>query len=93
MFKVVVYICNWEPFKSLLIIMCKSTFVTKIRFEFSQYMARPVEVPGLLTTLLSVLVLMFTYLFPCKLEQMCVLKFWKTKKLSTLLECLILFDF
>jgi hypothetical protein len=27
--------------------MCKSTFVTKIWFEFGQYMARPTKVLGL----------------------------------------------
>jgi hypothetical protein len=30
MFKIVAYICNRESFKSLLTIVCKSTFVTKI---------------------------------------------------------------
>jgi hypothetical protein len=33
--------------------VCKSTFVTKIRFEFGQYMARLAKVPTL-TTLLNV---------------------------------------
>jgi hypothetical protein len=49
MFKVVVCICDCES-KSLLTIVCKLTFVTKW-FEFGQYMARQVEVLGLLMTL------------------------------------------
>jgi hypothetical protein len=38
MFKVVACICDRESFKSLLTTVCKLTFVTKIRFEFGQYM-------------------------------------------------------
>jgi hypothetical protein len=34
MFKVIACISNHESFKSLLTTMCKSTFVTKIQFEF-----------------------------------------------------------
>jgi hypothetical protein len=67
MFKVVVCICDCKSFKSLLTIMCKSTFVTKIQFEFGQYMARLIEVLGSPTTLQSVPMLMFAYLFPCKI--------------------------
>jgi hypothetical protein len=87
MFKVIVYICNYESFKSLLTIMCKSTFVTKNWFEFGQCMARLVEVPSLSTTLLSILLLVFVYLFPCKMGTNVCVKILGNKKLSTLMEC------
>ncbi len=33
-YRIVVFICNWELFKSLLTIVSKLIFVTKIRFVF-----------------------------------------------------------
>jgi uncharacterized membrane protein len=51
--------------------MTKLIFITKIWFEFGQHMAQQVEVSSLLMTLLNIPMLMFVYLFPCKIEQMC----------------------
>jgi hypothetical protein len=86
-FKVVAYIYDRESFKSLLTIVNKLTFVTKIRFEFGQYLAQ-VEVLGSLTTLLNIHVLMFAFLFLCKIGTNVCLKILGNKKLSTLVECL-----
>jgi hypothetical protein len=88
MFKVVVCICNRKSFKNLLITVCKWTFVTKIRFEFNQYMVRPTNVSSSLTTLLDILVLMFAYLFPCKIKTNVCVKILGNKKLPTIVECL-----
>ncbi len=87
MFKVIACICDNESFKSLLTTMCKSTFVTKIWFEFGHYMENLTNVPSSSTILLSVLVLMFAYLFPCKIGTNVCAKILGNKKLSTLLEC------
>ncbi len=87
MFKVVVCICDCKSFKSLLTIMYKSTFVTKIQFEFGQYMARLAKVPGSSTTLQSVPMLMFAYLFPCKIGTIVCVEILGNKKLSALMEC------
>jgi hypothetical protein len=51
-------------------------------------MARPIEVLGLSTTLSSIHMLMFTYLFPCKIGTNVCVKILGNKKLSTLMECL-----
>jgi len=51
-------------------------------------MARLVEVLGSLTTLLSVPMLMFTYLFPCKIATNMCAKILGNKKLSALVEYL-----
>jgi hypothetical protein len=88
MFKVVVCICDCKSFKSLLTIVCKSTFVTKIRFEFGQYMARLAKVLGSLMTLSNILVLMFAYLFPCKIGKNVCAKILGNKKMLALVECL-----
>jgi hypothetical protein len=86
MFKVVC-ICDHKSFKSLLTIVCKLIFVTKIQFEFGQYMARLVEVPSSSTTLLSIPMLMFAYLFPCKIGINVCVEILGNKKLSVLVEC------
>ncbi len=88
MFKVVVCICNHKSFKSLLTIVYKLTFVTKIQFEFGQYMARLIEVPSSSMTLLSVPILMFAYLFPCKIGTNVCVEILGNKKLLVLVECL-----
>jgi hypothetical protein len=85
MFKVVACICDHESFKNLLITMCKSTFVTKIRFEFGHYMARLAKVPSSSMTLLSVPVLIFVYLFPCKIGTNVCAKIFGNKKLLALM--------
>jgi hypothetical protein len=51
-------------------------------------MARLIEVPSSSTTLMSVLVLMFTYLFPCKIGTNVCAKILGNKKLLALVECL-----
>jgi hypothetical protein len=86
MFKVIDYICNYESFKSLLTTVCKSTFVTKIQFEFGKYMAKQIEVLGSLMTLLNIHVLIFAYLFPCKIGTNLCAKILGNKKLRTLVE-------
>jgi len=91
MFKVIDCICNYESFKSLLTTVCKSTFVTKIQFEFGKYMAKQIEVPGSSMTLLNVHVFIFAYLFPCKIGTNLCAKILGNKKLLTLVECLIFF--
>jgi hypothetical protein len=68
--------------------MCKWTFVTQIRFEFSQYMVRPTNVSSSLTTLLDILILMFAYLFPCKIRTNVCVKILGNKKLQAIVECL-----
>jgi hypothetical protein len=92
-FMIVAYICDYKFFKSLLTIMCKLSFVTKISFEFREYMVRLTKVLGSLTTLLSVHVLMFIYLFPCKIRTNVCAKILGNKKLSTFMECLVFFFF
>ncbi len=67
MFKVIDCIYNYESFKSLLTTVCKLTFVTKIQVEFGKYMAKQIEDPGLSMTLLNVPMLIYAYLFPCKI--------------------------
>lgn len=51
-------------------------------------MARPTKVLGSSMTLLSILVLMFAYLFPCKFATNVCAKILGNKKLLTLVECL-----
>jgi hypothetical protein len=51
-------------------------------------MARLVEVPGSSTTLLSVPMLMFVYLFPCKIGTNVCAKILGNNKLLALMECL-----
>jgi hypothetical protein len=50
-------------------------------------MARPTEVPGLSTTLLNIIVLIFSYLFPYKMGTNVCVKIWGNKKLLALMEC------
>ncbi len=83
-FKVVVSI--HESFKSLLTIVTKLTFTTKIWFEFRQHTAQQVEVSSLLMTLLNIPILMFVYLFPCKIRTNVCLSILGNKKLLTLVE-------
>jgi hypothetical protein len=54
-------------FKNLFTIVSKLIFVTKIRFEFGQYMAQEREVPFQSTTLLNNLMSMYTYFLPYKI--------------------------
>jgi hypothetical protein len=88
MFKIVAYICNRESFKSLLTIVCKSTFVTKIWFEFGQYMARLAKVLSSLMMLQNILMFRFVYLFPCKIGTNVCAKILGNKKMLTLMECM-----
>jgi hypothetical protein len=69
--------------------MSKSIFVTKIWFEFGQYMAWEGEVPFQLTTLLNNHVLMYTYLFPCKIGTNVGVDILTSKKLLALIESLV----
>jgi hypothetical protein len=92
MFKVVTYICDWEAFKSLLIIVCKLTFVTKIWFEFGQYMLRHVKVPSSSMALMNVLVFMFVFFFPHKIGTNLCVEILGNKKLLTLIKCPNLFS-
>ncbi len=66
-FMVVACICSRELFKNLFTIVSKLIFVTKIRFEFGQYMAQEREVPFQSTTLLNNLMSMYTYFLPYKI--------------------------
>jgi hypothetical protein len=50
-------------------------------------MARQVEVLGLSMTLLNVLVLMFAYLFPCKIGTNVCVEILGNKKLLALVKC------
>jgi hypothetical protein len=50
-------------------------------------MARPTKVLGFSMTLLSILVLMFAYLFPCKFVTNVCAEILGNKKLLTLVEC------
>jgi hypothetical protein len=50
-------------------------------------MARPTEVLGVLTTLLNIPMLMFAYLFPCKIGTNVCVKILGNKKLSALVKC------
>jgi len=87
MFKVIACSYDCEYFKSLLTTVCKSTFVTKIWFEFGQYMARPAKVPRSLTTISNIPMLMFAYLFPCKIGTNVCPKILGNNKLVTFVEC------
>jgi hypothetical protein len=64
----------------------KLTFTTKIWFEFRQHTAQQVEVSSLLMTLLNIPILMFVYLFPCKIRTNVCLSILGNKKLLTLVE-------
>jgi hypothetical protein len=50
-------------------------------------MAQEEKVPFQLTTLLNNLVLMYTYLFPCKIGTNVGIDILASKKLSALIEC------
>jgi hypothetical protein len=50
-------------------------------------MARSTKVLGSLMTLLGIPMLMFTYLFPCKIGTNVCAKILGNKKLPTLMEC------
>jgi hypothetical protein len=85
-FTVIACICDHESFKSLFITVSKSIFVTKIRFEFGQYMEWKGEVPFQSMSLLNNFVLMYVYLFPCKIGTNVVIDILASKKLSTLIK-------
>jgi hypothetical protein len=51
-------------------------------------MAGPTKVPSSSTTLLSNLVLMFAYLFPCKMGTNVCVEIWGNKNFFALVECL-----
>jgi hypothetical protein len=61
--KVFVYLCDLKSFKFLFTTAMKSTFITKIQFEFGQYMARVGEALVSLPSLMKELVLHYVYLF------------------------------
>jgi hypothetical protein len=50
-------------------------------------MGRPTKVPGSSTTLMSVHVFMFAYLFPCKIGTNVCVEILGNKKLPALVEC------
>jgi len=45
----------------------KSSHVMSFQFEFGQYMVRLAKVPGLSKRLMTNLVILYAYLFPCKI--------------------------
>jgi hypothetical protein len=63
--------------------MNKSILVTKIWFEFGQYMARKGKVPFQSTSLLENSMLMYAYLFLCKIRTNVDIEILASKKLST----------
>jgi hypothetical protein len=66
-FKVIVCVCDQDSFKNLLSMVMKSSRVTSFQFEFGQYMVGTAKVPSLLKSLMKDLVL-YAYLFPCKIK-------------------------
>jgi hypothetical protein len=73
--KVVIYLCGWESFRFLFTITMKSTFITKMWFEFGQYMVGVRKVPISLPSLIKELVFYYVYLFPKGLSSRCKLIF------------------
>jgi hypothetical protein len=89
-FKVVVCICDYNSFKNLFSIVCKSMYVTKMWLEFGQYMAWQEEVPSLSTNLMSnVFFFSYVYLFPCKIGANVGINILGNKKLMALIRNLI----
>ncbi len=66
-FKVVICVYDLESFKHLFTIVMKYVFVTKVQFEFAQYMASVTEGTSSLKGPMEELVLFYAYLFPCKI--------------------------
>jgi hypothetical protein len=83
-FKVVVCVCDRKSFKHLFITIFKFIFVTNVRFEFGQYMARAIEGTSFLKGPMEELVFFYAYLFPCKIKTD-IHNILGTKKLPTLI--------
>lgn len=66
-FKVVVCICDQDSFKNMFSMVMKSSHVMSFQFEFGQYMVKLAKVPGLSKRLMTNLVILYAYLFPCKI--------------------------
>ncbi len=88
-FTIITCICDHESFKSLLTTVNKLIFVTKISFEFGQFMAQKGEVPFQSTTLLNIHVLMYTYLFHCTIGTNAHVDILASKKSSTLIKSIV----
>jgi hypothetical protein len=67
-FQVIVYICDQDSFKNLFFMVMKSIHVMRFQFEFGQYMVGLTKVPGLSKNLMKDLILLYAYLFPCKIR-------------------------
>lgn len=88
-FTIITWICDHESFKNLLTIANKLIFVTKISFEFGQFMAQKGEVPFQSTILLNIHVFMYTYLFPCTIGTNVHVDILASKKLLTLIKSIV----
>jgi hypothetical protein len=67
-FKVVVYDYDLKSFRHLFTIVLKFVFITKVRFEFGQYMAGVAEGTCCSKGPMEELVFFYAYMFPCKIE-------------------------
>jgi hypothetical protein len=61
--KMLIYLCDWESFRFLFTTAMKSTFITKMWFEFGQYMVGVGKVQISLPSFMKDLVFYYVYFF------------------------------
>ncbi len=90
--KVVIYLCDWESFKFLFTTTMKSTFITKMWFEFGQYMVGVGKVEVFLPSFMKKLVFYYVYIFSKGSRSQCRLIFWGARNScqSLRMECPLL---
>jgi hypothetical protein len=68
----------------------KSTYITKMQFEFGQYMVGTWEAPSLLSKLMKELVFYYVYLFIGRVKKSMQANILGNKKLSSFIENIVL---
>jgi hypothetical protein len=84
--KVVIYMCDQESFRFLFTITMKSTFITKMWFEFGHYMAGVGEVPVSFPSPMKDPILYYVYLFFGRVGKLVQVNILGSKKLPLIIE-------
>jgi hypothetical protein len=82
----VVCLCDHESLRFLLSIVMKSNFVTKLRFEFGQYISTGVESFGSNANIMKEPIFFYVYLFMGKISKFMQFEFLGNKKLPSIIE-------